>query len=137
MYQCCPLHIGEKWLSFLAGKNGSPGGPVAIATIVLIIADDLQWRGVNQGNKSSTTSKDPNDQPKNRAATSGAEEQAGHNPNPSQGSGSTGGGRRRGGGQSRASFANRVAGMQRASASSSNTPAEQQVGDESAAADGG
>lgn len=40
---------GEKWLSFCAGKSGSPGGPIAIATLVLIIADDLQLRGVDRG----------------------------------------------------------------------------------------
>jgi len=42
---------GEKWRSLCAGKDGSPGGPIAIATIVMIIADDLQLRGVDHGNK--------------------------------------------------------------------------------------
>ena len=40
---------GEKWASFCAGLNGSPGGPPAIATIVKIIVDDLQERGVDEG----------------------------------------------------------------------------------------
>ena len=40
---------GEKWATFCAGKGGSPGGPMAIATLVLIIAKDLQARGVNAG----------------------------------------------------------------------------------------
>lgn len=40
---------GEKWLSFCAGNEGSPGGPIAIATVVLIIAEDLQLRGVDSG----------------------------------------------------------------------------------------
>ena len=41
---------GEAWASFCAGKCGSPGGPIAIATIVMIIADDLTRRGVDRGN---------------------------------------------------------------------------------------
>ena len=40
---------GEKWASFCAGKDGSPGGPIAIATLVMIIADDLTLRGVDHG----------------------------------------------------------------------------------------
>ena len=40
---------GEKWHSFCAGESGSPGGPVAMATLVLIIADDMQQRGVEYG----------------------------------------------------------------------------------------
>ena len=42
---------GEKWATFCAGKGGSPGGPVAIATLVLIIAEDLQKRGVTAGSE--------------------------------------------------------------------------------------
>lgn len=42
---------GEKWLSFCAGNAGSPGGPIAIASIVLIIADDLQKRGAIKGSQ--------------------------------------------------------------------------------------
>ena len=40
---------GEKWISFCAGKGGSPGGPIAIAMLVMIIADDLIMRGVDSG----------------------------------------------------------------------------------------
>ena len=40
---------GEKWATFCAGKRGSPGGPVAIATLVQIIAEDMQLRGVDCG----------------------------------------------------------------------------------------
>ena len=32
-----------------AGERGSPGGPVAIATLMLIVADDMQLRGVTCG----------------------------------------------------------------------------------------
>ena len=42
-------YTGEKWQTFCAGKGGSPGGPIAIATIAMIIADDLQLRGVDSG----------------------------------------------------------------------------------------
>ena len=40
---------GEAWGSLCAGTNGSPGGPVAIATLVLIVIDDLMERGVQSG----------------------------------------------------------------------------------------
>ena len=40
---------GEKFISFCAGTGGSPGGPNAIATLVMIIADDLMLRGVDHG----------------------------------------------------------------------------------------
>ena len=40
---------GEKFISFCAGTGGSPGGPIAIATLVMIIADDLMLRGVDHG----------------------------------------------------------------------------------------
>lgn len=36
---------GEKWASFCAGIKGSPGGPRAIAALVLIIAQDMQLNG--------------------------------------------------------------------------------------------
>jgi hypothetical protein len=42
-------YTGEKWQTLCAGKRGSPGGPVAIAMIVHIIAEDLQLRGVDSG----------------------------------------------------------------------------------------
>ena len=37
---------GEKWHSFCAGTSGSPGGPVAIAMLTLIMAEDMQLNGV-------------------------------------------------------------------------------------------
>lgn len=40
---------GESFNSFLAGHGGSPGGPIAIATLVFLIADDMQQRGVSNG----------------------------------------------------------------------------------------
>ena len=40
---------GEAWASFCAGERGSPGGPQAIAELVMIIADDMQQRGVTIG----------------------------------------------------------------------------------------
>ena len=36
---------GEKWASFCLGIKGSPGGPRAIAAIVLIIAQEMQLKG--------------------------------------------------------------------------------------------
>ena len=36
---------GEKWASFCLGIKGSPGGPRAIAAIVLIIAEEMQLKG--------------------------------------------------------------------------------------------
>ena len=36
---------GEKWASFCLGIKGSPGGPRAIAAIVLIIAQEMQLNG--------------------------------------------------------------------------------------------
>ena len=40
---------GERFSSFMKGERGSPGGPIAIATMVMIIADDMQKRGVDKG----------------------------------------------------------------------------------------
>ena len=40
---------GERWLTCCSGERGSPGGPQAIAKIVMIIADDLEERGVSRG----------------------------------------------------------------------------------------
>ena len=45
---------GEKFASFCRGDKGSPGGPVAIAKCVKIIADDMQLRGVTAGGGSAT-----------------------------------------------------------------------------------
>ena len=36
-------------ITFCAGERGSPGGPIAIAILVKIVADDLQLMGVNAG----------------------------------------------------------------------------------------
>ena len=44
---------GEAWASFCAGQRGSPGGPRAIAELVLIIADDMQLRGVTRGSNTA------------------------------------------------------------------------------------
>ena len=40
---------GEAWASFCAGQSGSPGGPTAIGELVMIIAEDMQRRGVTIG----------------------------------------------------------------------------------------
>jgi hypothetical protein len=40
---------GEAWATFCAGERGSPGGPKAIAELVMIIAEDMQRRGVTIG----------------------------------------------------------------------------------------
>ena len=36
---------GERWASFMAGERGSPGGPIAIAHLALIMAQDMQANG--------------------------------------------------------------------------------------------
>ena len=46
---------GEKFASFCRGDKGSPGGPVAIAKCVKIIADDMQLRGVTVGGGDEST----------------------------------------------------------------------------------
>eukprot|EP00965_Chrysotila_dentata_P024099 798691-Pleurochrysis_carterae.AAC.1 len=40
---------GERWSTFCASERGSPGAPLAIGTIVMIIAKDLQAQGVDSG----------------------------------------------------------------------------------------
>eukprot|EP00965_Chrysotila_dentata_P118117 3903890-Pleurochrysis_carterae.AAC.1 len=40
---------GERWSFFCSGERGSPGAPIAIAMLVVIIAKDLQARGVDAG----------------------------------------------------------------------------------------
>ena len=92
---------GEKWRDFCAGEGKSPGGPMAIAMIVMIIADDLQLRGVDHGAgeaaaaPTATPSAPPPTAPAGRGSAGGR-------------GGSTGGrGGRRGGG--RGGFADRVA----------------------------
>mmetsp|Transcript_7677 Transcript_7677/g.15984 ORF Transcript_7677/g.15984 Transcript_7677/m.15984 type:complete len:415 (-) Transcript_7677:70-1314(-) len=44
---------GERWASFCAGVRGSPGGPKAISALVMIIAKDLQQRGVVSGDSTA------------------------------------------------------------------------------------
>ena len=44
---------GEAWASFCIGQRGSPGGPQAIAELVMIIAEDMQTRGVTIGSGTS------------------------------------------------------------------------------------
>lgn len=90
---------GEKWLSFCAGKNGSPGRPIAIASLVLIIADDLQKRGVKMGAAERGEDVEVQDPP-----------QAAQQPTANRGRGGRAGGR----GRSRSSFADRVQGACRA-----------------------
>lgn len=44
----CRAHkwfTGEKWATFCAGERGSPGGPIAIATLMVIVAEDMQLHG--------------------------------------------------------------------------------------------
>lgn len=50
---------GEAWSSFMQGHGGSPGGPIAIATLVLIIADDMQERGVTIGSGEANAAAKP------------------------------------------------------------------------------
>jgi hypothetical protein len=52
-------YTGEKWHTFCAGESGSPGGPVAMATLVIIIADDMQQRGVDIGADETTAAAMP------------------------------------------------------------------------------
>ena len=40
---------GAKFHSFCNGDGGSPGGPAALAELILIVADDLHLRGVDAG----------------------------------------------------------------------------------------
>ena len=40
---------GEAFATFIAGERGSPGGPRAMAILLMIVADDLQRRGVTAG----------------------------------------------------------------------------------------
>lgn len=36
---------GERWVTFCAGERGSPGGPIAIATLALVLGKDLRSHG--------------------------------------------------------------------------------------------
>lgn len=49
---------GERWCTFCAGERGSPGGPIAIATIVLIVAEDMQLQG-SYGSQVSVAEEQP------------------------------------------------------------------------------
>ena len=40
---------GEAWASFCSGVGKSPGGPIGIVSLVLIVAEDLRRRGVARG----------------------------------------------------------------------------------------
>ena len=87
---------GERFATFMKGERGSPGGPVAIAMLVLIVADDLISRGVARGSGSLEDAVAPAPTP------------AGNRGNGRGGSsarGRTGGGRGRG--RSKAAFADR------------------------------
>jgi len=46
---------GERWATFCSGERGSPGGPMAIAAIVLIIAKDMQAQGISGSGVLATT----------------------------------------------------------------------------------
>jgi hypothetical protein len=76
---------GEGWASLAAGKGGSPGGPVVIATTMLIIAEDLQQRGVTSGTGTGSAEEEV------AAATVGGRGRGG------RGRGGAAGGRGRGG----------------------------------------
>ena len=108
---------GEAWISFCAGKGKSPGGPIAIAHIVMIIADDLTMRGVDRGDGRATSTE----------PSSGGRGVGGGRDTPGGGRGAAGGGRGaqdggrgaqgggrgaqgggRGGGRGRGAFAERV-----------------------------
>ena len=49
---------GEAFSTFCAGESGSPGGPIAIAQLVKIIADDMQHRGVTRGSGTAESEAD-------------------------------------------------------------------------------
>ena len=39
--------LGAAWRTFVMGERGSPGGPRALANLVMILAEDLQQNGVS------------------------------------------------------------------------------------------
>jgi len=45
---------GEAFGTLLAGERGSPGGPMVFALLLLLVADDLQSRGVTAGGEENT-----------------------------------------------------------------------------------
>eukprot|EP00965_Chrysotila_dentata_P201978 6180857-Pleurochrysis_carterae.AAC.1 len=93
---------GEKWSTFCAGERGSPGAPIAIATIVMIIAKDLQARGVNAGAAEEASAADAD---RDLSAPAASEQQAAAR----RGSRGGQGGRGSRGGRGRSAFASRVA----------------------------
>ena len=50
---------GEAWGRLIAGDGKSPGGPVAIATFLVIMLDDLQDRGVDAGSETAAATPAP------------------------------------------------------------------------------
>ena len=104
---------GEKWASFCADEAGSPGGPPAIAALMLIVAEDMQLNG-------DQVAKDAPSEKAKPAARGGRGDRGGR--------GANRGGRGRGGrgGRNRAAFAMR----QTAAA------AETAIADDAAAGDG-
>ena len=88
---------GEAWAAFCKGLKNSPGGPIAIAKIIPIIARDLQARGVNSGSGVAGSAV--------AAAASGGQGVAG-----GRGGGSKGGGGR---GRGRGAFAARSGAVER------------------------
>lgn len=83
---------GERWSSFCAGERGSPGGPIAIATLMLIVAEDMQLHGVAETDAAAPPAAQPRVQPDDGQ----------------QRGGRTGGGRGRGRGRGRGAFTQRA-----------------------------
>jgi hypothetical protein len=57
---------GEAWHKLCTGAGKNPGGPVAIATLVMIMADDLQNRGAVSGAADGSPNDDTPSQPTGR-----------------------------------------------------------------------
>ena len=94
---------GEAWGSFCGGKGGSPGGPIAIAALVKIVADDLETRGVSDG--SGVIGADDSDIDGAQIATGGGAGSGDGGAGSAGGRGGARGGRGRGrGGRGRANF---------------------------------
>lgn len=76
---------GASWSTFCAGRKGSPGGPKAIAELMLIVAEDMQQRGVTLPHRASSTTTNaivaaevaPYAPPPNRVEDGGAREGGG------------------------------------------------------------
>jgi len=104
---------GERWSSFCAGERGSPGGPIAIATLMLIVAEDMQLHGFAETAAAA---------PPTAEAPPGGQPDAGR-----QGRGGRGGRVGRGRGRGRGAFTRRA--MEEPTA---ENVAEQQAGEEDA-----